>query len=278
MIENRVTVLAAPHLDPGFLNELESSSAVTGIRELSQVPVSVVEVRHSGTIEVPPELGIDKATLPEQRPRRGIICFDCDSTLITGEVIDMLAAHAGRAAEVAEVTERAMRGELDFAESLRERVAALAGLNASILEETAAALELSPGVEETIRVLKAEGFTVAIVSGGFIQVLDPLAAKLGADYVSANTLEIKDGKLTGKVTGQIIDRAVKEEFLREVAQKVGVGMEHTVAVGDGANDIDMVRAAGLGVAYKAKPALKEFADAEVNFHMTQVLHLLGVRR
>lgn len=193
----------------------------------------------------------------------GLVCFDCDSTFIRGEVIEMLAAHAGKEAEVAAVTERAMRGELDFEASLRERVATLEGLPADIIDSTAAALEPNPGVVDTVRELQSRGVRVAVVSGGFIQVLRPLAAQLGLDYVRANTLEVAEGRLTGRVTGKVVDRAAKEVFLREFAADSGLEMAQTVAVGDGANDIDMVRAAGLGVAYNARPALREVADVEI---------------
>ncbi len=175
----------------------------------------------------------------------------------------MLAAHAGKEAEVAAVTERAMRGELDFEASLRERVATLEGLPADIIDSTAAALEPNPGVVDTVRELQSRGVRVAVVSGGFIQVLRPLAAQLGLDYVRANTLEVAEGRLTGRVTGKVVDRAAKEVFLREFAADSGLEMAQTVAVGDGANDIDMVRAAGLGVAYNARPALREVADVEI---------------
>lgn len=221
------------------------------------------------------DIAIERSGL--QRRSKRLICFDCDSTLIQGEVIEMLAFHAGKEAEVAAVTERAMRGELDFEESLRERVATLAGLPESVIAQTAADIELTPGVRTTIRTLKRMGYRVAVVSGGFIQVLEGLAAELDLDYVRANTLEIEDGKLTGRVIGDVVDRKAKENFLREFAADSGLSMRQTVAVGDGANDIDMISAAGLGIAFNAKPALREVADTSVNHpYMDEILQILGI--
>lgn len=221
------------------------------------------------------DIAIERSGL--QRRSKRLICFDCDSTLITGEVIEMLAAHAGKEAEVAAVTERAMRGELDFEESLRERVATLAGLPESVIKETANDIQLTPGVRTTIRTLKRMGYRVAVVSGGFIQVLEDLAKELDLDYVRANTLEVEDGKLTGRVIGDVVDRKAKEMFLREFAADSGLSMRQTVAVGDGANDIDMISAAGLGIAFNAKPALREVADTSVNHpYMDEILQILGI--
>ena len=221
--------------------------------------------------------GVDIALLPVgESPSRGLICLDCDSTLITDEVIEMLAAHAGKEEEVAEVTDRAMRGELDFEESLRERVAVLAGLDESVIASVSKAIELTPGAKDALATLKQQGYRVAVVSGGFIQVLEPLAAELDLDYVRASTLEIEDGRLTGRVTGKVVDREAKEEFLREFAADSGLDMAQTVAVGDGANDIDMVTAAGLGIAFNAKPALREHADVAINLPtLAGLVQILG---
>nr|WP_120491525.1 phosphoserine phosphatase SerB [Corynebacterium lactis] len=214
-----------------------------------------------------------------QRRSKRLICFDVDSTLITGEVIEMLAAHAGREAEVAAVTERAMRGELDFAESLHERVKALTGLPVSVLEEVSKSIELTPGARTTIRTLKRLGYKCGAVSGGFIQILEPLAKELGLDFYKANTLEIEDGKLTGRVIGQVVDRQEKARSLKAFAEASGLQMHQTVAVGDGANDIDMLSVAGLGIAFNAKPALKEIADTSVNVpFMDSILFMLGISR
>ena len=234
---------------------------------------ALAEAAHENSIDI----AMERAGLARRSKR--LVCFDCDSTLITGEVIEMLAAHAGKEAEVAEVTERAMRGELDFEESLRERVKALAGLDASVLDKVAADIELTPGARTTIRTLHRMGYRTAVVSGGFVQVLEGLAEELELDYMSANTLEIVDGKLTGRVIGDIVDRAAKADLLKQFAEDSGVQMHQTVAVGDGANDIDMISAAGLGIAFNAKPALKEVADAAVNHpFLDEVLYILGIPR
>ncbi len=213
------------------------------------------------------------------RRTKRLIVFDVDSTLIQGEVIEMLAARVGAEAAVAEVTEAAMRGELDFAESLHRRVATLAGLPAEVLDDVAEQLELTPGARTTLRTLRRLGFHCGIVSGGFRQIIKPLADELMMDFVAANELEIVDGKLTGRVIGPVIDRPGKAKALRDFAQQVGVPMEQTVAVGDGANDIDMLAAAGLGVAFNAKPAVREIADMSLNHpYLDTVLFILGVTR
>ena len=198
------------------------------------------------------------------RRAKRLIVFDVDSTLIQGEVIEMLAARAGAQEEVAAITEAAMRGELDFAASLRQRVETLAGLPAEVLDEVADELELTPGARTTLRTLRRLGYHCGVVSGGFRQVVQPLADELMLDFVAANELEIVDGVLTGRVVGTIIDRAGKAQALRDFAEKAGVPLEQTVAVGDGANDIDMLTAAGLGVAFNAKPALREVADTSLS--------------
>lgn len=261
-----------------------SDYPVTGLELSITIPGSGDEVSHTVrqalaelTVGLGVDIAIERAGLARRSKR--LVCFDCDSTLITGEVIEMLAAHAGREAEVAEVTERAMRGELDFEESLRERVKALAGLDASVIDEVAHDIVLTPGARTTIRTLKQMGYRTAVVSGGFIQVLEPMAADLKLDYVRANTLEIEDGKLTGRVIGQVVDRRAKADFLAEFAADSGLHMSQTVAVGDGANDIDMITQAGLGIAFNAKPALREVADTSVNHpFLDSVLYIMGVPR
>ena len=205
--------------------------------------------------------------------------FDVDSTLIQGEVIEMLAERAGAGAAVSAITDAAMRGEIDFAESLHQRVATLAGLPAEVLDEVADQVELTPGARTTIRTLRRLGFHCGVVSGGFRKVIEPLAHELMLDFVAANALEIIDGRLTGRVVGPIVDRAGKAKALRDFANQAGVPMEQTVAVGDGANDIDMLNAAGLGVAFNAKPALREVADASLSHpYLDTVLFILGVTR
>lgn len=223
------------------------------------------------------DIAIERAGLARRSKR--LICFDVDSTLIQHEVIEMLAAYAGKEAEVAAVTERAMRGELDFAESLHERVKTLAGLDADVVNRVARDIKLTPGARTTIRTLKRLGYKTGVVSGGFIQVIEPLARELELDFARANTLEIVDGKLTGRVIGPVIDRKAKAESLKEFAWSNGIKLHQTVAVGDGANDIDMLSTAGLGIAFNAKPALREVADASVNNpFLDQVLFILGISR
>ena len=262
------------------------------IRGVSDYPVTGLELR----VSAPPGLGeqlqaslarvgaqqgidvaVEKYTL-ERRNKR-LIVFDVDSTLIQGEVIEMLAERAGSGEAVAAITDAAMRGEIDFTDSLHQRVSTLAGLPAEVLDEVADRVELTPGARTTIRTLRRLGFHCGVVSGGFRQVIEPLAHDLMLDFVAANELEVVDGVLTGRVVGPIIDRAGKAKALRDFATQAGVPMEQTVAVGDGANDIDMLNAAGLGVAFNAKPALREVADASLNHpYLDTVLFILGVTR
>ena len=196
--------------------------------------------------------------------RRKLVVLDVDSTLIRQEVIELLAAHAGREAEVAAVTDRAMRGEIDFEESLRERVAVLEDLPATVVDDVVDAVRLSPGAQTLVRTLLREGHAVAAVSGGFQQVLEPLAASLDLTRAAANTLEIVDGRLTGRVTGPVVDRAAKAGLATGWAAELGVAPQDVMVVGDGANDIDLARVAGLSVAYRAKPALREVADTQLS--------------
>lgn len=227
--------------------------------------------------DYPIDVAVERSGLARRAKR--VIVFDVDSTLIQGEVIEMLAAEAGREDEVAAVTEAAMRGELDFAESLHQRVAALAGLDAGVIDRVAESIELTPGARTTIRTLNRLGYHCGVVSGGFREVIEPLAAELELDFVRANTLEVVDGKLTGRVIGEVVDRAGKARALAAFAAERGVPMEQTVAVGDGANDIDMLSAAGLGIAFNAKPALREVADATLDHpYLDAVLYMLGVTR
>ncbi|ROS30405.1 phosphoserine phosphatase [Cellulomonas sp. PhB150] len=205
------------------------------------------------------------------KPR--LLVMDVDSTLITGEVIEMLAARAGSQELVAEITERAMRGEIDFAASLHERVATLAGLPVSVLDDVLAEVELTPGARELVAELQARGWAVGLVSGGFIEVVGPLAASLGITLTRANALEVTDGVLTGRVTGAVVDRAAKAVALADYAAASGVALEDTVAIGDGANDLDMLAAAGFGIAFNAKPVVAAQADAVVEERLDAVLAL-----
>jgi phosphoserine phosphatase len=259
---------------------------VTGLELRVSVPTdgasggSDTELR-SALSEVAASVGLDIAFERAGLARRAkrLVVFDVDSTLIQGEVIEMLAAHAGREEEVREITEAAMRGDLDFTESLRRRVRALAGLPESVLAEVAADLRLTSGARTTIRTLKRLGFRCGVVSGGFITVIRGLVDELGLDFAAANELEVVDGLLTGNVVGDIIDRPGKADALRRFAAEAGVPLAQCVAIGDGANDIDMISAAGLGVAFNAKPALREVADTALSHpFLDAVLFVLGVTR
>ncbi|MCO1653959.1 phosphoserine phosphatase SerB [Pseudonocardia humida] len=271
---------------------------IDAIRRVADYPVTALELLVSpvpgrgsdhyppGTlrarlVEVARAAGVDVAVERHGLGRRSkrLIVFDVDSTLVQGEVIEMLAARAGAEAEVRAVTEAAMSGELDFTESLHRRVAALAGLPESVLDDVAAELELTPGARTTIRTLKRLGFRCGIVSGGFTRVITPLARELHMDFCAANELEVVDGRLTGRVVGEVVDRPGKAEALRRFAARSGVPLEQCVAVGDGANDIDMLTTAGLGIAFNAKPALREVADAALSHpYLDVVLFVLGITR
>lgn len=212
------------------------------------------------------------------RRNRRLVCFDMDSTLIETEVIDELARAAGVGDQVAAITERAMAGELDFQASFRERMALLKGLDESVLAGIAARLPLTEGAERLIGTLKAYGFKTAILSGGFTYFGHYLQRKLGIDYVYANELDIVDGKLSGEVRGTIVDGARKAELLRELAQREGIRLEQTIAVGDGANDLPMLSEAGLGIAFRAKPLVRESARHSIStLGLDGVLYLLGFR-
>ena len=291
---SHVTVLGSP-LRAAAVAAIAGRIADTGanidrIERMARYPVTAIDLHVSGA--APERLramlsaeaaaqGVDVAVQSADLLRRGmrLIVMDVDSTLIQGEVIEMLAAHAGCEGEVARVTEAAMRGELDFAESLRERVALLEGLDASCLERVYDDLVLAPGARTTVRTLKRLGYRFAIVSGGFSQITDRLAADLGIDFAAANELEIVDGKLTGRLVGEIVDRAGKARALRRFAAEAGVTEAATIAIGDGANDLDMLNAAGLGIAFNAKPLVQQAAHTAVNVpYLDAVMYLLGISR
>ena len=289
-----VTVLGSPLL-PAAMAGIAGRIAAYGanidrIERLAAHPVTCIELEVSGAdpaglgaalateaVEQQVDVAVQRAGL--YRKAKRLIVMDVDSTLIQGEVIELLAEHAGQLDKVAEITEAAMRGELDFEGALRQRVGMLEGLDEGILTAVRERLELSPGVRTLVRTLKRLDYKFAIVSGGFTQITDALMADLGIDYAAANTLEIADGKLTGRLTGPIIDRAAKAAALRRFAADARVPISQTVAIGDGANDLDMIKAAGLGIAFNAKPMVREHADTAVSVpHMDAILFLLGISR
>jgi phosphoserine phosphatase len=261
------------------------------IERMARYPVTAIDLHVSGAepeklravlAEEAARQHVDVAVQSANLMRRGmrLIVMDVDSTLIQGEVIEMLAAHAGCEAEIAEATERAMRGEMDFEQSLRERTSKLAGLDAKYLDQVYADLLLAPGARTMVRTLKRLGYRFALVSGGFSQITDRIAADLGFDYAAANELEILDGKLTGRIVGEkIIDRAGKAAALRRFAGELGVPDAAVIAIGDGANDLDMLNAAGLGIAFNAKPVVQQAASTAINVpYLDAIMYLLGISR
>ena len=289
---NHVIVLGAP-LPATAVAAVASAIADVGgnidtISRLSSYPVTSLELMVSGAKSaklrealstVASQTGVDIAVEKAGLLRRSkrLIVLDVDSTLIQSEVIDSLAAKAGRESEVAAVTAAAMAGELDFGQSLRDRVSVLQGLPASALDEVYDELVLTPGAGTLVRTLKALGFRCGIVSGGFTQITDRLVTRLDLDFSAANTLEILDGRLTGRLLGELLDRRGKAAALKRFAAQFDIPLSQTVAVGDGANDIDMLATAGLGVAFNAKPVVREQAHAALNQpYLDAILFVLGI--
>ena len=289
-----VTVLGSP-LRPSAIAQVARVIADRGgnidrIRRIASYPVTAVvfessgaevdELRHALTSGVG-RIGADIAVQADGLDRRGqhLVVMDVDSTVIQEEVIDLLAEEAGVVEQVSAITERAMAGEMDFKESLRARVALLEGLPESALDTVRSRITLTPGARTLCRTLSNLGYRVCLVSGGFIEVVGHLASDLGVDKVRANTLEVKDGLLTGRVVGEIIDRAGKRRALESFAAEYGIPMRRTIAIGDGANDVDMLKAAGLGVAFNGKAAARAAADTSVSVpYLDSVLYVLGITR
>ncbi|MEX1281357.1 MAG: phosphoserine phosphatase SerB [Acidimicrobiia bacterium] len=260
------------------------------IHHLAQYPVRAYEFEVEGgdgealrtavlaaAIDRPIDVAVQRQRL-ERRAKR-LVVMDVDSTLITDEVIDLLAEEAGVGEQVAKVTAAAMAGELDFAEALAARVALLEGLPVERLEAVWQRITLTPGARTFVRTVRRLGYDVAIVSGGFSYFTDRLREELDLDHAHANVLEVVDGRLSGRVVGDVVDSAGKADLLAHIADHAGVPLEQTVAIGDGANDLAMLAAAGLGIAFNAKPVVAEAADTAVNVpYLDAVLFLLGIRR
>jgi len=246
-------------------------SASLSESQLSELQRDLAQISHGTGVDI----AIQKGGLIRRAKR--VVLLDMDSTLIQQEVIDLLAIHAGKSEEVKEITKLAMNGEIEFKEALAKRVQLLAGLPETIFEKVRSELTLSPGAESLIETLHKIGHKVGVVSGGFIEVIEPLLKKLNIDYSKANSLEIVNGKLTGKLVGAVVDRLGKQKALEEFAAREKIPLEQTVAIGDGANDIDMLATAGLGVAYNAKPSVREAADVMITTpHLDTVLYLMGI--
>jgi phosphoserine phosphatase len=289
---NHVILIGRP-LRPGALSHIaqvitDARANIESVTQLASEPAASLELivrapdparLRAALVSAADETGIDLAVEPAGLRRRAkrLVVLDVDSTLIQDEAIDVLAARNGVATEVSAVTERAMSGALDFADSLRARVALLAGLTTQDLDEVRAGLRLTPGARTFVRTLRRLGYHVGVVSGGFSFVTDRFEKELSLDFAAANELEVVDGVVTGRIVGDILDRAGKAAALRRFAEQFGVPLSQTVAVGDGANDIDMLEAAGLGVAFNAKSALRAAADTSVNLpYLDTVLFVLGI--
>ena len=268
----------------------DAKGNIDSIVQLGHQPVSSLELLVSGIdtvtlrstlVRVGAESGVDVAIEPAGLRRRAkrLVVLDVDSTLVQGEGIDLLAQRAGHGAAVARLTQRAMAGGMDFGEALAARVQLLKGLPLQAVHEVRDALTLTTGADVLVRTLHRLGYRVGVVSGGFTVFTDRFVTELGLDFAAANKLEISDGRLTGRLTGPLVDRAAKAVALRQFAAQYDVPIEQTVAVGDGANDIDMIEAAGLGIAFNAKAALRESADASLSVpYLDTVLFILGVSR
>lgn len=285
----RVTEVVTEH---GFnIDQISRLSGRISLSSSDNNPAASVELSLSGEVkdvakmharflEVSQEMELDIAVQEDTLYRRSrrLVCFDMDSTLIQAEVIDELAKVAGVGEQVAEITDSAMRGEIDFSESFKRRMALLEGMDESVLQDIAKNLPITEGAERLIGTLKHFGYKVAILSGGFTYFANYLKEKMNIDYVYANQLDFENGKLTGKVKGEIVDGNMKAKLLRQIAEEEGISTEQVIAVGDGANDLPMLSIAGLGIAFHAKPLVKEKARHSIaTLGLDAILYLLGMR-
>jgi phosphoserine phosphatase len=267
-IQANISAIRRTSSEPLTAIELDISCPDKSIKEVQKL-LAVVAISHKIDLAVEQGNGL--------RSAKRLVMLDMDSTLIVQEVIDLLAAKAGVAEEVSAITQKAMAGEMDFAQSLQARVSLLAGLNESMLSEVRGEITLTQGAEKLIQTLHSKGHKVGVVSGGFIDVIEPILKELKIDFYRANKLQILNGKLTGKLEGEIIDRAAKLKALVEFAKNEGVQMSQTVAIGDGANDLDMIESAGLGVAFNAKPKVAAAAATTISgSDLSAVLLLMGL--
>ena len=267
-IQANITAIKRTSSEPLTAIELDIYCPDKSLKEVQKL-LAVVAISHKIDLAVEQGNGM--------RSAKRLVMLDMDSTLIVQEVIDLLAAKAGVAEEVSAITQKAMAGEMDFAQSLQARVSLLAGLNESMLSEVRSEITLTQGAEKLIQTLHLKGHKVGVVSGGFIDVIEPILKELKIDFYRANKLQILNGELTGKLEGEIIDRAAKLKALVEFATNEGVQMSQTVAIGDGANDLDMIESAGLGVAFNAKPKVAAAAATTISgSDLSAVLLLMGL--
>jgi len=267
-IQANISAIRRTSSEPLTAIELDISCPDKSIKEVQKL-LAVVAISHKIDLAVEQGNGM--------RSAKRLVMLDMDSTLIVQEVIDLLAAKAGVAEEVSAITQKAMAGEMDFAQSLQARVSLLAGLNESMLSEVRGEITLTQGAEKLIQTLHLKGHKVGVVSGGFIDVIEPILKELKIDFYRANKLQILNGELTGKLEGEIIDRTAKLKALVEFAKNEGVQMSQTVAIGDGANDLDMIESAGLGVAFNAKPKVAAAAATTISgSDLSAVLLLMGL--